>query len=197
MCLMLLCCRCKLSKEPAKFYADRRSKTGKNSACKECVLESQKLNYIQRGDDWRSAKLVRDRANRRKTMDTRRSQGRCDYCDTPRLPNLNQFCLRYWLESRAVKNCGTKAHAATLESIAIAQNFQCPYTGDVLIPGLNMWLDHKLPVSRFPDKKHDPSNWQWVDKSVNIMKGNLTHDEFVARSLAIASRLAHSRDRAA
>jgi CRISPR/Cas system Type II protein with McrA/HNH and RuvC-like nuclease domain len=59
------------------------------------------------------------------------------------------------------------------------QNYRCPYTGILLKPGDNMSLDHILPTSRFPDLAGSIDNVEWVLDRVNLMKGNLTKEEFL------------------
>jgi hypothetical protein len=59
---------------------------------------------------------------------------------------------------------------------------RCYYTGLLIEVGSTAGLDHKLPVSRAasfgPTKVFHPDNLVWVHKSVNILKGDMTADEF-------------------
>lgn len=58
----------------------------------------------------------------------------------------------------------------------------CFYTGLLIEIGSTAGLDHKLPVSRAtvfgPSKVFHPDNLVWAHKSVNILKGEMTADEF-------------------
>lgn len=58
----------------------------------------------------------------------------------------------------------------------------CFYTGLPIEIGSTAGLDHKLPVARAtvfgPSRVFHPDNLVWVHKSVNILKGEMTADEF-------------------
>jgi len=54
----------------------------------------------------------------------------------------------------------------------------CPYTGIKLIPGVNIALDHKMPVSRQPELMFSIRNLQWVSKTYNRAKHDMTDQEF-------------------
>lgn len=55
----------------------------------------------------------------------------------------------------------------------------CPYTGDKLIPGVNLHLDHKIPISRQPELALDINNLQFVSKRYNHAKYDMTDKEFL------------------
>jgi 5-methylcytosine-specific restriction endonuclease McrA len=59
---------------------------------------------------------------------------------------------------------------------------KCFYTGLPIELGSTAGLDHKLPVSRAatlgPDRVFHPDNLVWCHKSVNMLKGDMTADEF-------------------
>lgn len=59
---------------------------------------------------------------------------------------------------------------------------KCYYTGLAIEIGSTAGLDHKLPVSRAtsfgPDRVFHPDNLVWAHKSVNILKGDMTAEEF-------------------
>jgi hypothetical protein len=52
--------------------------------------------------------------------------------------------------------------------------------------GQNASLDHKLPISR--GGENEPGNIRWVDISVNSMKNDKTHEEFIAICRMVALR---------
>jgi CRISPR/Cas system Type II protein with McrA/HNH and RuvC-like nuclease domain len=72
-------------------------------------------------------------------------------------------------------------HWRLLRDTFAAQDGRCPYSGDGLTLGLNAALDHILPTSRFPGRRFDPSNVEWVADWVNLMKQDATPDEFLDR----------------
>jgi hypothetical protein len=65
--------------------------------------------------------------------------------------------------------------------------WRCPYTGEQLVMGDNLSFDHILPVSRFPEKRHDPENVEPISWEINMLKRHLTKDEFLALVRNIAS----------
>ena len=66
------------------------------------------------------------------------------------------------------------------------QQWQCVYTGEKLIAGVNASVDHRIPSSR--GGSDDLCNLQWVTKKINRMKGNMTHQEFVEICQLIAEK---------
>jgi 5-methylcytosine-specific restriction endonuclease McrA len=63
-------------------------------------------------------------------------------------------------------------------ALDLAKLTHCPYTGEKLILGQNVSLDHKIPRSRRPDLAYEYSNLQWVSKTYNRCKSDLTDAEF-------------------
>lgn len=56
------------------------------------------------------------------------------------------------------------------------QGGRCAYTGELLIPGVNASLDHKIPSTR--GGTNDLENLQWVTYQVNRMKTDMLEEEF-------------------
>jgi 5-methylcytosine-specific restriction endonuclease McrA len=73
-----------------------------------------------------------------------------------------------------------------LRDLLVAQNRRCAYSRDVLVLGQNMSLDHKTPTSR--GGGNEPSNLQWVTWRVNLMKSDMTHEEFLHMCRRIADQ---------
>ena len=61
-----------------------------------------------------------------------------------------------------------------------ACGWKCAYTGDLLVVGDNLSFDHMDPISRFPERRYDPDNVEPVTWQVNLMKRDLTKQEFLA-----------------
>lgn len=76
-----------------------------------------------------------------------------------------------------------------LEALLVSQGNRCPYNGEYLVPGVNCWLDHRMPVSRFPELAKDPTNVEWVDKRINLAKGDMTPEEFLGLCKLVSSRV--------
>jgi len=100
------------------------------------------------------------------------------------------YCFKHWCVQIAAQRLGaaTIEIAAFLQELLERQNYLCPYTGKKLVPGLNCSLDHILPVVRYPELAGDIDNVEWVDLSVNCMKGSMTKEEFLGFCRLIADR---------
>ena len=64
------------------------------------------------------------------------------------------------------------------------QDGLCAYTGEPLILGENASLDHIVPRSR--GGSNDIDNLQWVTRTVNWAKSNLSHEAFLGMCKAVA-----------
>jgi hypothetical protein len=72
------------------------------------------------------------------------------------------LCETCWYRRAARNNLGTSVHWRLLRDKFAAQDGCCLCSGDALTLGLNAALDHILPTSRFPGRRFDPSNVEWV-----------------------------------
>ncbi len=89
-----------------------------------------------------------------------------------------QKCLRCWFSHVAVVSLGTRDKGEGIARLFFEQRGQCAYTNEKLIPAKNACLDHKIP--RTKGGSNDLDNIHWVTKDINRVKGNKTHDEFLA-----------------
>lgn len=90
-----------------------------------------------------------------------------------------KLCISCYVRRCATQRLGSSFYWKDLIRKLEDQNYRCPYTGILLKPGDNMSLDHILPTSRFPDLAGSIDNVEWVLDRVNLMKGNLTKEEFL------------------
>jgi 5-methylcytosine-specific restriction endonuclease McrA len=98
-----------------------------------------------------------------------------------RLPESNHYCEWHYFSDVAKSRLG-KADKCTVEALRVKfyeSNCLCPYTNKTLVLGVNASLDHKLPVSRYPEKRSSLDNVEWVSARANDAKGNLTTQEFI------------------
>ncbi len=69
-----------------------------------------------------------------------------------------------------------------VEQVIGRWNGLCSYTGLAIEIGSTASLDHVLPISRAavfgPSKVYHPDNLVWCHKSINILKGDMTAEEF-------------------
>lgn len=134
----------------------------------------------------------RDRLRRRQRRDRYKNKqaGLCKHCTSPVMENSRLYCFKHWCVQIAAHRLGkgTVKLAAFLQDLLERQNYLCPYTSKKLVPGVNASLDHVLPVVRYPGLAGDITNVEWVDITVNCMKGSMTKDEFLGLCRSIAGR---------
>jgi hypothetical protein len=113
----------------------------------------------------------------------RLAEGRCKSCGGPQMPNSKALCEKHWFNGIATfsgikENWNTRGEI--VKDLLEKQNRVCPYTGVILVPGINASLDHKNPKCRFPKLYGDINNLEWIDLKVNEMKRYLTTNELIA-----------------
>jgi len=116
-------------------------------------------------------------ATLKRNYERRKASGICVACTELAVTKLH--CLAHWFDNIGRPYGLTKKNggAETLEVLWREQDGKCALTGEVLIPGVNATIDHKLPQSR--GGTHARSNLQWVTRSVNNSKYDLTNEEFL------------------
>ncbi len=114
-------------------------------------------------------------------------RGVCVTCRTEQcLPSLvdaklyQRICKKCYLKKAACTQLGSVKYWKQLLRKLENQQFCCVYSGDKITLGVNDSIDHIYPKSKYPDRAIDPSNVQWVTRTVNWAKGCLDHDEFIA-----------------
>lgn len=117
------------------------------------------------------------------TREDRISHGLCAVCGCntamPDPTGRKWYCTTCYLKNVANIQLGSAQHWTTLREKLEQQGGRCPYTGERLVLGVNASVDHVLPVSRFPERRTDPRNVEWVTRRINSMKGNMTEQEFL------------------
>lgn len=97
----------------------------------------------------------------------------------------SRHCDACWFINVARKTVGNRARAAEIRQLFDAQGGRCVYTGDVLVPGVNASLDHKVPQAR--GGGHEINNLQWVVREVNHAKNAMSERDFLGLVRRIAS----------
>lgn len=107
--------------------------------------------------------------------------GLCDRCG--RAPKLEHSpsCRTCYLKACSVSALGAARHWDALLAKLYAQAWKCKYSGETLVLGLNAALDHRMPRSRFPELASDPCNVDWTTRTVNLMKTDLTAEEWILK----------------
>ncbi len=164
------CGTCKSVKFSEEFHLRSTSKDGRAYTCKDCVKLYNKKRYV----DQREHSIL---------------YGLCTEfsCDAT-IYFSSRLCEDHYYKKVSFGRMGSADYWSLLRDKAYEQKMLCAISGDDLIPGENMSLDHIKPESRYPHLRSERSNVQWVTKWVNIAKSNLDMDEFVKRCVNIASR---------
>jgi hypothetical protein len=90
---------------------------------------------------------------------------------------LGVTAIRELLDESFSKPNKEVATGAELMRLLKQQDYRCALTGEKLTPN-TAELDHKTPKSKGGEDTLD--NLQWLDRTVNRMKGRLTTEEFIA-----------------
>jgi CRISPR/Cas system Type II protein with McrA/HNH and RuvC-like nuclease domain len=96
------------------------------------------------------------------------------------------MCYACWFRKICIDRTGNAKLAKEIQALFDKQGGKCAYTGEPIQLGANAQLDHKTPTPR--GGKDVIDNLHWVSASVNLMKGQRTHKEFVALCKHIANR---------
>lgn len=150
-------------------YSAARVADGKCTECQRPHRENRTLCDVCNSNKSRRAKQRRI---------VRRESGLCMNCPVP--ATVNEFCFDCWLKTLVYNALGTITGNGwqEMKQKLEDQKFRCAYTGQSLIPGVNASIDHKTPRSKGGLNTTD--NLWWVTKQVNLMKTNVTHENFIA-----------------
>lgn len=164
------CGRCKTVKFIEEFHARGTSSDGKAYNCKDCVKLYNKNRYIAQ----------RERSIR---------YGVCtEFSCNNSVYFSSKLCETHFYKKTAFSRVGSADYWSILKDKAEEQKMLCAISGEELIPGVNMSLDHIKPSSVYPELKNQITNVQWVTKWVNVAKYDLDMDDFVKRCDNIANR---------
>lgn len=113
-------------------------------------------------------------------VEKRGARGHCRQCSAPRIPD-SAMCLKHWLQAKSKEHWGHVRNWETLLALAERQRWRCHYTGEVLTPGANMSLDHRIAKAHPAFPGHDDmTNLAWTTKALNLAKNRHSEDEFIA-----------------
>lgn len=165
-----ICSSCNLYKDRENFFAHPSGFNGLGPRCKECIS----VFY----------KTPQSKSVKKALYNKRKDSHECVRCGSSELVN-NVFCKSCWFESQAANFGGMKQFSSLLE-LWESQNGRCFYSDEVLIPGFNASLDHQVPKSR--GGSDEISNLKWVHIQINLMKSDMTHEEFLIKCQKIVNR---------
>lgn len=161
---MKICSRCH-TKQPLTNF---NKKTGKkvHSACKQCWKTIRRTHYLSN-----SNKII-------KAVKVRKQQKQSTGHPSWVLKNLRLMQKNHKKRNLPTITLVQLQKLARTLAKRLSKQLHCPFTGVKLIPGKNLSLDHKKPISRYPELAFTPSNLQWVCRAYNMAKHNLTGSEF-------------------
>jgi 5-methylcytosine-specific restriction endonuclease McrA len=167
------CTKCDNSQIITNFYKNCNQKGGLDSYCKQC-----RTDYNSTPD-----RQLKRKESVARFKNKNISMGRCTRCCNIAVPN-RKMCLRHllinalMLSLRQAKQKIDYSEICTTVSL-LMKNIPsyCPYTGEPLIPGDNLVIDHKHPKSK-KGSVLGIDNLQLVGKVYNHAKGTMTDSEF-------------------
>ena len=77
----------------------------------------------------------------REQKNNRNKKGLCRHCLNERIKN-STMCEKHWYEDISSRHFGTTKREEFLKKLAEIQEYKCAYTDEVLLPAINMSLDH-------------------------------------------------------
>ena len=151
------------------FSKDIKDRLGISRWCKVCMKSYQQ-------------KLASEKKEKTKHY----SFGVCCRCKKARL-ETSKFCLKCLVEQtlkRAVLRSENIPALKRQELVTALikklekSEYSCFYTGLKLVPGLNLSLDHRIPIQKGGTTNLE--NLEWVHSGINSLKNDRTEKEFIA-----------------
>jgi len=123
--------------------------------------------------------------------------GLCTSCASEKY--MNCFNDKFDIHTKVCQTCYLKLLSARyfntvdkwneLLDLLVKQNYKCPYTGDILVLAINDSIDHILPQDKYPDRKQDINNMQWITRPMNNMKHKLLEHEFLIEIIKVVKNM--------
>lgn len=177
--------------KPRNYSSDYYKKRWQRQKAKVAAMsEEELLEYKAQRSDIDKRKYEKDPKAGLRHMQKRVAMGKCWSCSQDTMPTSNSFCEKHWFAAMArwALGSGTIDNGNRLHEKLKSQEYRCPYSGVLLVPGDNCSLDHVLPKCRYPERAKDIDNLQWVLTDVNHAKAHMTHEEFVTMCCVVADR---------
>jgi 5-methylcytosine-specific restriction endonuclease McrA len=177
---MILCPRCKTSKDESMFFKDKSRKSGYKSWCKVCSTEKRKAWVEQNKETLRAYDRARRKTveQKRKRNERRREIHALDPSKTRdrtnRWNSLNPDRIKEYHHNRYVKEKSRvgnlpRGWRAALINLAENKCMKCGFEETLTV-------DHVVPVSN--GGLHCISNMQILCKSCNCSKRNFSSDDY-------------------
>ena len=173
----------KSNKWKLEYQRILRNRLKAQALCLYCrrPLEGKDKEYVRCSTC--RAKVVAARLKKVRKM---RSQGLCICGRAISVRVKDGLCEDCWFKAIAKNRTGSPRNWLSIKELLQKQNYTCSYTGKKLIIGENASLDHIVPKSKGGD--NSINNLQWIDLQINVMKNNMSHQEFISTIQLILSR---------
>lgn len=180
---MKLCCKCKITKQTAEFYANKRMKDGLNSFCILCHKADGNIRKQQKRLDpeWRAKELAYKKLYRERTIDQRaaymaewRKQNHAhtlSYSKTYRDSNKQRY--NYWCQLRKISLMQRTPAWLTKDDLwMIEQAYELASLRTKML-GFQWHVDHVIPLrGKQVSGLHVPTNLQVIPWIENQRKNN-------------------------
>ncbi len=180
---MKICKICHSEKSLDEFYRDKRFPNSISGRCKKCQNGINKKYYNKNKEKILAQSKERYKKSDKTHRDDKRTErvnnGLCEVCGNPTLPYYKRKCEKHYFAALSIDFFGNNKHADELRQLLKKQDYTCPYSGQKLVPGVNLSLDHKLPKSKFPELANKIENLQFCDRLVNNAKYTMSEKEFI------------------
>ena len=167
-------CRKELELNSSNFYKNSTKSNGYELCCKQCSKHRLSKYYSNIDNDKKEIKNIKTKEWR----DAQYEKGLCRFCKEPHLKN-SKTCEKHYLQDLSRRHLGTTTKWEDLRHLLEKQNYKCIYSGDELILSDNASIDHILPLSENPDLNCDIDNLQWITRQINLIKLNLSEEDFL------------------
>ena len=117
-----------------------------------------------------------------------KENGLCERCGKSAVIKGITNCRGCILRKLASRHLGSSERWLELDDLWKSQGGKCAYTGVAIDVGRGASIEHLVPTSK--QGPSDINNLRWVDRRVNIMKGDMSLYEFIQRCSQILCFLA-------
>ena len=166
----VLCTKCNQRRQA--YLKQKRKKMKKNGLCVRCGAKIEKPG-VERCNACRARRAVHDHARYKRLV----ASNICHRCGKKKGQKHHSLCENCWFKNMASRVFGDASKWGKIRDKFKKQGGKCAYSGTKLMPGRNASLDHIVPKSRGGTNRL--SNLQWVDRGVNTMKSNMSHEKFL------------------
>lgn len=103
-----------------------------------------------------------------------KKSGLCCQCGNQKIVGKT-ICETHYLKQVSYDRLGTSKYWKDLKELIVKQDFKCALTGDAILFGDGIELDHIIPKNK--GGKDELLNVQWVTKQANGFKSDRTQSE--------------------